>query len=143
MLINSTRRKLLFAGMACGVAGPVSSAPTFDLSGNTVEGQTIAIGQLFGTNSPTIVEGKEFRNCQFVGPGNLLLYGRVNADIIKFIDCDLVRIRVPTTVNTAVVFRSVTFLNCTFRKILIMMEEAASRAIPGEQFITESCASPT
>jgi hypothetical protein len=69
---------------------------------DTITDQIVVVAELFKAKEPTIIEGKTFRNCTFIGPANVVLSGTVKTDGLNFAGCDFVCIKVPVQVATAV-----------------------------------------
>jgi hypothetical protein len=97
----------------------------------------VVVAELFKAKEPTIIEGKTFRNCTFIGPANVVFSGTIKTDGLNFAGCDFVCIKVPARIATAVMIRNVNFIACRFHRILIMLDSETSLTLPKERFITE------
>ena len=104
---------------------------------DTIADQGVVVAELFKANEPTIIEGKIFRNCTFIGPANVFLSGIVEIDGVNFKDCDFVCIKVPARIATAIMIRNVTLIGCRFHRLLIMLDPEVSKKLPKDRFITE------
>jgi hypothetical protein len=104
---------------------------------DTFAGQIVVVAELFKPNEPTIIEGKTFRNCTFIGPANVFLSGIVKIDGLNFKDCDFVCVRLHTRIATAIMIRNVNFTGCRFQRLLIMLDPEVSQKLPKDRFITE------
>lgn len=103
----------------------------------TIADQSVAVAELFKANEPTIIEGKTFRNCTFIGPANLFLSGIIKIDRVNFKDCDFVCVKLYTRVATAIMIRNVALIGCRFQRLLIMLDPEVSQKLPKDRFITE------
>src|SRR5438876_89190 len=92
------------------------STLSIDWKLDTIADQTVVLAELFRANEPTIIEGKTFRNCTFIGPANVLISSIVKTDGASFKDCDFVCIKVPVRIATAIVIRNVNFHGCRFQR---------------------------
>ena len=97
---------------------------------DTIADQLVAVAELFKANEPTIIEGKTFRNCTFIGPANVFLSGTVKIDGVNFKDCDFVCVKIPVRIATAIMIRNVTFIGCRFHRLLIMLIQKCRRNYP-------------
>jgi hypothetical protein len=104
---------------------------------DTIADQTVVLAEMFKDNEPTIIEGKTFRNCTFIGPANVVISGIVKTDGVSFKDCDFVCVKVPTRITTAIVIGNVNFYGCRFQRLLIMLGPEMSQKLPKDRFITE------
>ena len=104
---------------------------------DTIVGQIVVVAELFKANEPTIIEGKTFRNCTFIGPANVFLSGIVKIDGVNFKDCDFVCVKRPARIATAIMIRNVNFIGCRFQRLLIMLDPEVSQKLPKDRFITE------
>lgn len=104
---------------------------------DTIADQTVVLAELFKDNEPTIIEGKTFRNCTFIGPANVVISGIVKTDDVSFTDCDFVCVKVPNRITTAIVIVNVNLYSCRFQRVLIMLGPEMSQKLPKERFITE------
>jgi hypothetical protein len=104
---------------------------------DTIADQSVAVAELFKANEPTVIEGKTFRNCTFIGPANVFLSGVVKIDGVNFKNCDFVCIKVPVRIATAIMLRNVSFIGCRFHRLLIMLDPEVSQKLPKARFITE------
>ena len=95
------------------------------------------VAELFKAKEPTIIEGKTFRNCTFIGPANVVLSGTIRTDGLNFAGCDFVCIKFPARIATAVMIRNVNFIACRFQRVLVMLDPETSLRIPKDRFITE------
>ena len=108
-----------------------------DWKSDTIGGQIVVVAELFKANEPTIIEGKTFQNCTFIGPANVFLSGIIKINGINFKDCDFVRVKRPARIATAIMIRNVNFIGCRFERLLIMLDPEASQKLPKDHFITE------
>jgi hypothetical protein len=104
---------------------------------DTIADQTVVLAELFKANEPTIIEGKIFRNCTFIGPANVVISGIVKTDGVSFKDCDFVCVKIPSRITTAIVIENVNFYGCRFHRLLIMLGPEMSQKLPKDRFITE------
>ena len=51
--------------------------------------QIVVVAELFKAKEPTIIEGKTFRNCTFIGPANVVFSGTIKTDGLNFADAIL------------------------------------------------------
>jgi hypothetical protein len=104
---------------------------------DTIADQTVTVAELFKANEATVIEGKTFRSCTFIGPANVLLSGIVKMDGVNFQDCDFVCLKRSARIATAIIVRNVNFIGCRFRRLLIMLDPEVSQKLPKDRFITE------
>jgi hypothetical protein len=104
---------------------------------DTIADQIVVVAELFKANEPTIVVGKTFRNCTFIGPANVFLSGMVKFDAANFQDCDFVCLKRAARIATAIMIRNVNFIGCRFQRLLIMLDPEVSQKLPKDRFITE------
>ena len=104
---------------------------------DTITDQVVVVAELCKAKEPTIIEGKTFRNCTFIGPANVVFSGSVKTDGLDFAGCDLVCIKFPARIATAIMIRNVNFIVCQFRRVLIMLDPETSLRLPKDRFLTE------
>jgi hypothetical protein len=105
-----------------------------------IEGQTIKLAGLFDMTKPNVIEGKTFRDCHLIGPANVWLagLGTIHGGL-NLRDCDLVCIKIPVSINTAIQMTNCSLMDCTFDRVLLMMDGNVARnfKFPASRFITE------
>lgn len=104
---------------------------------DTIADQNVMVAELFKAKEPTIIEGKTFRNCTFIGPANVALSGTIKTAGLNFDECDLVCIKVPVRIATAIMIRNVSFIGCRFHRLLVMLDANLAQKLPKHRFITE------
>jgi hypothetical protein len=85
---------------------------------DTIADHVVLVAELLTAKEPAIIEGKTFRNCTFIGPANVVLSGMVKTNGLNLKDCDLVCIKVPVRIATALMIRDVNFIGCRFQRLL-------------------------
>jgi hypothetical protein len=107
-----------------------------DLNLSTIQDQRIVLSELYH-NTPRIIEAKTFRGCTFIGPGNVCFAGLFNVQNSHFKDCDVVCLKKPVQICTAIGLRHVHIDQCEFRSVLLMVDVSSAQSMPKDRFITE------
>lgn len=127
LLIVSTALRILSSARSSWVRSKYDNAMMVrgglvDPLANTFEGKRIYLNE-FALPSHPHIEGKIFRNCEIIGPGNIYLVSHNRVDDPKMPVCDAVVLPHNVTLSNAFMFKSCYFRGCSFQRITFFVSE--------------------